>query len=86
MYSNEKGSGFNLLDLFVKIIFAAVFIFILVWLFPKVPNMTPFYSNVFRENIKYMQEAGESYFTTDKLPIKEGETNKITLAEMFDKK
>ena len=86
MYSNERGSRFNFLDLFVKIIFAAIFIFILVWLFPKVPNMTPFYSNVFRENIKYMQEAGESYFTTDKLPTEVGQTNKITLYDMFDKK
>ena len=51
MYSNEK-KGFSLLDLIVKIIFAALFIFILVWLFQKkVPNMAPFYSNVFRENI-----------------------------------
>src|SRR5574344_532978 len=86
MYSNERGSRFNFLDLFVKIIFAAIFIFILVWLFPKVPNMTPFYSNVFRDNIKYMQEAGESYFTTDKLPTEVGQTNKITLYDMFDKK
>ena len=44
--------------------------------------MPPFYSNVFRENIKYMQEAGEGYFTTDKLPTTEGESVKLTLAEM----
>src|SRR5574344_798741 len=86
MYSNERGSRFNFLDLFVKIIFAAIFIFILVWLFPKVPNMTPFYSNVFRENISYMQEAGESYFTDDKMPKEIGDEVKITLAELFNKK
>lgn len=87
MYSNERNSGFSVLDLLVKIIFAALFIFILVWLFQKkVPNMAPFYSNVFRENIKYMQEAGESYFTDDKLPKEIGGTAKITLSEMFDKK
>lgn len=85
MYSNERKNGFSILDLLVKIIFAAIFIFILVWLFqkkiPKV-NMTPFYSNVFRENIKYMQDAGEGYFTTDKLPTTEGESVKLTLEEM----
>ena len=87
MYSNERGSRFSILDIFVKLIFAALFIFILAWLFQKnVPNMAPFYSNVFRENIKYMQEAGESYFTDDKLPKEIGQSNKISLADMFDKK
>src|SRR5574344_375469 len=87
MYSNEKKSGFSILDILVKIIFAGLFIFILVWLFQKkVPNMTPFYSNVFRENIKYMQEAGESYFTDDKMPTKVGEEVKISLSEMYEKK
>ena len=52
MYSNDRKNGFSILDLLVKIIFAGLFIFILVWLFQKkVPNMKPFYSNVFRENI-----------------------------------
>ena len=85
MYSNEKKNGFSILDLLVKIIFAAIFIFILIWLFQKkIPNvnMTPFYSNVYRENIKYMQEAGENYFTTDKLPSVPGESVKLTLEEM----
>ena len=85
MYSNERKNGFSILDLLVKIIFAAVFIFILIWLFnkkmPKV-DMTPIYSNVFRENIKYMQEAGENYFTDDKMPTEVGETYKLTLDEM----
>jgi hypothetical protein len=85
MYSNERKNGFSILDLLVKIIFAAIFIFILVWLFQKkIPNinLNPFYSNVFRENIKYMQEAGEGYFTTDKLPQNVGESVKLTLDEM----
>ncbi len=87
MYSNERGSRFSILDIFVKLIFAALFIFILAWLFQKnVPNMAPFYSNVFRENIKYMQEAGESYFTDDKLPKEIGQSNRISLSDMFDRK
>ena len=86
MYSNKR-NGFSVLDLLVKIIFACIFIFILIWLFnKKVPNMTPFYSNVFRENIKYMQDAGEAYFTDDKMPKEVGQEVKITLSEMFDKK
>ena len=35
MYSNERKNGFSILDLLVKIIFAGVFIFILIWLFNK---------------------------------------------------
>jgi len=31
MYSNDK-KGFSILDLLVKIIFAALFIFILIWI------------------------------------------------------
>ena len=87
MYSNERKSGFSILDLIVKIVFFALFVFILIYLFDKkVPNMAPFYSNVFRENIKYMQDAGEAYFTDDKMPKQVGDTVKISLSEMFDKK
>ena len=85
MYS--KRNVFSLLDLLVKIVFAIIFILILILLFnKKVPNMKPFYSNVFRENIKYMQDAGEAYFTDDKMPKEVGQEVKITLSEMFDKK
>ena len=83
MYSNESKKGFSVLDLIVKIIFAALFIFILIWLFnKKMPNMKPVYSGIFRENIKYMQDAGEAYFTDDKMPNVPGESVKLTLAEM----
>ena len=86
MYSNERGSRFNFLDLLVKIIFFVLFVFVLIWLFPKVPNMTPFYSNVFRENISYMQDAGEAYFTDERKPNEVGEEVKISLSELFSKK
>ena len=44
MYSNDRKTGFSVLDLLVKIIFAALFVFLLIWLFKKnVPNMTAFY-------------------------------------------
>ena len=44
--------------------------------------MEPFYGNVYRENIKYMQEAGESYFTDDKMPSEPGESVRLTLDDM----
>jgi len=85
MYSSEKNPGINWKDLVIKAIFLVVFLLLLVWLFPKVPNMKPFYSNVFRENIKYMQDAAESYYTTDKLPKNIGDTAEMTLQEMINK-
>ena len=82
MYSNDK-KGFSILDLLVKIIFAALFIFVLIWLFnKKMPNMKSVYSNQFRENINYMQNAGEAYFTDDKMPVNPGESVRLTLEEM----
>jgi len=87
MYSKDRNNGFSILDIIVRIIFAGLFIFILICLFQKkVPNMTTFYSSVFRENISYMQEAAESYFTDDKMPQEVNDTVKITLAEMIDSK
>ena len=83
MYSNNKKGGFSILDLIVKIIFALLFVFLLIWLFnKKVPNMKPFYSNQFRENIKYMQDAAEAYFTDDKMPKTAGESVRLSLEEM----
>ena len=82
---NENNNGINLKDIIIKAIFLVLFVLLIVWLFPKVPNMKAFYSNVFRENIKYMQEAAESYYTTDKLPKNDGESVELTLQEMIDK-
>ena len=85
MYSSEKNPGINWKDLIIKAIFLVAFLLLLVWLFPSVPNMKPFYSNVFRENIKYMQDAAESYYTTEKLPKNIGDTAEMTLQEMINK-
>ncbi len=85
MYSSEKNPGMNWKDIIIKAIFLVVFVLLLMWLFPKVPNMKPFYSNVFRENIKYMQDAAESYYTDERLPKNIGDTSEMTLQEMINK-
>lgn len=85
MYSNDK--GFGLKDLIIKIIFFALFVILLIWLYrTNIPNMKSFYSNVFRENISYMQGAAKGYFTSDKLPTKIDETTKLTLKQMQELK
>ena len=85
MYSSEKNPGINWKDLIVKLIFFVIFVLILMWLFPKVPNMTPFYSNVFRENVSYMQDAAKSYYTNERLPKNIGDMAEMTLQDMIDK-
>ena len=85
MYNDDKYRGINLRDIIIKVVFAIIFILIIIWLFPKTPNMKPFYSNVFRENISYMQDAAESYYTNDKLPKNVGDSVEMTLGEMIDK-
>ena len=85
MYSSEKNPGINWKDLVVKAVFFVIFILILMWLFPKVPNMTAFYSNVFRENISYMQEAAKSYYTNERLPKNVGDIAELTLQDMIDR-
>ena len=85
MYSGEKNPGINWKDLIVKTLFFVIFVLILMWLFPKVPNMTAFYSNVFRENISYMQDAAKSYYTNERLPKNIGDTSEMTLQDMIDK-
>ena len=86
MYSNEKNPGLNWKDLLIKLIFVVVFILLLIWLFKiNTPNMKPFYSNQFRENIKYMQDAAESYYTNERLPKNLGDSAEISLRDMINK-
>ena len=57
MYSNERGSRFSIIDLIVRIIFFLLFVFVLYWLFSnKMPNLTPFYSDVFRDNLEHKKQ------------------------------
>ncbi len=84
MYDNERGTGLGIFNILGKIIFVIIFVLLMIWLYKKVPNMTPFYNNVFRENISYMQNAAENHFTNERLPKVVGEEVKLTLQEMIN--
>ena len=85
MNTNKK--GFGLAELIVRIILIALFVLLFIWLFRNYsPNMKPFYSNIFRENVSYMQNAAKSYFTNDKLPTEVGKSVRLTLGEMEEMK
>lgn len=88
MYDEEKRSykiGINWGDLAIKLILLVLFIFLLIWLFPK-QNLNTFYDKVFNENIQTMKNAARDYYTTARLPENIGESTKMTLQEMLNSK
>ena len=49
-------------------------------------GLNPFYDRIFAENLETMKEVAIAYFTTERLPQKEGDTKKLTLREMLEMK
>lgn len=96
MYTEQ--TNFSIKNMIIQFLFVALFIFILIWLFPlksdlKNLNITSnesnnevLYDRIFNENIISMKEAAKSYYTTPRLPQNVGDKVKITLGEMLDKK
>ena len=85
MYDDNNRKSYFFRDLIVKILLVLLFVFLLMWLFPM-PNLNPLYDKVFTQNISNMTDAARSYFTVSRLPQKEGETKKLTLADMLNNK
>ena len=79
-----KNSSF-IRDLLVKVLLIVIFIFLLMYLFPM-PNLSPFYSSIFNDNVQTMKDAAEDYFTKDRMPQNVGDSSKLTLQQMLDKK
>ncbi len=88
MYDNENVTyrvGINWKDIIIKIIMFALFVLLLIILFPK-PNLDVFYDSVYTNNIKTMKEAARNYYTVDRLPQNVGDKTSMTLKEMVDNK
>ena len=105
MYT-ESRNNFSLRNVILQFLFIALFVFILIWLFPTKKDMKKatnnssndekitinnndlsiLYDRIFNENLMSMKEAAQSYYTTERLPQKVGDSTKITLREMLDKK
>ncbi len=83
---NKK--GFSIIRMVIICLVVALFMFLFMWLANKCGANNPIKTgdNVFRENMKYLQTAGEDYFTNERLPINMGETVTITLADLLEKK
>ena len=85
MYEEEEKRSFPLRDFLIKLILIIIFVVLLVWLLP-IPDLTGLNSRIFNANVGEMKDAAISYFTTDRLPQKEGDSVTLTLQQMLDMK
>lgn len=85
MYAEEEKRRFPLLEFLLKLILIIVFVLLLVWLLP-IPDLTGLNNRIFNANVAEMKDAAISYFTTERLPQKEGDSVTLTLQEMLDMK
>ena len=81
----NNGTRINWLDLLIKLILVVIFVFLLLWLIPK-NNVEGINDAVYANNINTMKDAAKSYYTKDRLPSNVGESTKMTLKQMLDKK
>lgn len=93
----ERRDKFSIKDILIQVLFVAIFIFLLMWLFPmkkdvknalknlniETANLQPLYDQIFNNNVQTMKEAAISYYTTPRLPEKIGDEKKMTLADML---
>ena len=98
MYNEQ--TNFSIKNVILEFLFVALFIFILIWLFPLKSDLTNAINDIevkgtdisvltdriFNENIIAMKDAAKSYYTTPRLPKNVGDKVKMTLGEMLEKK
>lgn len=82
----KNNKGRLVTKLLLAILFIILIFMIFVWLFPTKGYFNSLFQDVFRNNIDAMREAGEKYYTAERLPLNVGDSEKITLQEMLDKK
>lgn len=85
---DERKERFSIKDVIIQVLFVALFIFLLLWLFPLKSdikkNFAPLYDQIFNQNVATMKDAAITYYTTPRLPQKIGEEKKMTLSDMLD--
>ena len=98
MYEEEKKNSF-IKDFIIKLLYMFLFLFLFMWLYPapkvdlkdvkvKVDKteLEPLFAGIFNDNINAMKESARSYYTIDRLPKNNGDSTKMTLQEMLNKK
>ncbi len=95
MYTEEyERRTFPIRDFLLKVILIVLIIFLVIWLLPKflkpttgtVVDLSPLTKRIFADNLKIMQDAATSYYTTERLPKEIGNSDKMTLRDMIGKK
>ena len=101
MYTDdEERTGLPLKTFILSFILIIIFILLLMWLLPmkntsngnngsnsgENQGLEGLRNRIFNANVQEMKNAGTSYFTTDKLPQKVGDSVKLTLQQMLDMK
>ena len=101
MYNDNTNSNFSVRNVIIQFLFVALFIFILMWLFPLKSDLNKalencggsectdnsvLYDRIFNENVIAMKDAAKDYFTTERLPKNTDDVVKLTLGDMLDKK
>ena len=86
----ERNEKFTLKDIILQVLFIALFVFLLIWLFPTKgyvnQKVDPLLDTIFNMNIMSMKDAAKSYYTLSRLPQNVGDKTKLTLREMFEEK
>lgn len=80
----EEERRINWLSLFIKIVIIFVFLIIIIWLISKIVGKSKI-SRTFINNINRVQEVSVEYFKNIDLPVKKGQSIKITLEELIEK-
>ena len=90
----DETLSYHLKRFLIGFLLVALFIFVLLWLFPTKQALksalfdavNPLTDRIFSENMNTLKETAIAYYTTDRLPTNTGETKKLTLGEMLEKK
>lgn len=96
MYNEQ--ANFSVKNVILQFLFVALFVFILIWLFPlksdlknavnsiENTDLSVLTDRIFNENIISMKDSAKSYYTTSRLPKNVGDKVSMTLGEMLEKK
>lgn len=80
----ESEKRIDWLSLFIKIVIIFVFLLIIIWLISKIVGKNKL-SEKFTNNINNIERVSVEYFKTIDLPLKKGQSTKITLDELIEK-
>ncbi len=92
--NNKQPLSYHIKRFLVGLLLVMALVFLLLLVLPTKSSirdaindgLNPLLDKLFQENIDTMKDAAIAYYTTDRLPKKEGDTEKLTLGEMLEMK